>query len=68
MHVIVDLHTGKELLRADSREQLLKKANEIELSGQSDVDLYGFTYWEQLVLILIKSLKAAVGIAKVEVE
>lgn len=44
MYVIVDLNTGKELLRAESRKKLIDTATKIELSGESDVDLFGFTY------------------------
>ena len=44
MYVIVDMGTGRELLRAESREKLIDTAISIELSRESDVDLFGFTY------------------------
>ena len=44
MHVIVCLSTGRELLRAKTRSDLIAKAIEIDLRGESDVDLFGFTY------------------------
>lgn len=44
MYVITCLTTGKELLRAATREDLLKKACELELNEQLESDLFGFTY------------------------